>query len=264
MESNNEIDTVVPKDGFVKTVFNFDRDSKSEILNTLQYALLSVVPLIILNKLIHRIIPEADEDKGTLEISIEALGQIVLMFTGLIFVHRIIAYIPTYSEVGYDKLSLINATLMFMMLMLSLQTKLGEKINILLDRLLDLWDGNTSLNNNKQNGGGGGGGGGGNGGGGGGQVRVTQPGIAPNTNQPLNLMNLPRPPMHAPSQSDTVDSRIMPTGAPGNLPTDFNNMYQSSGNNSQQAGAHPPANPFGDEGPMAANGMLGGSFGSAF
>lgn len=253
MDTNNEIDSIVPKDGFVKSVFNFDRESKSEILNTLQYALLSIIPLIILNKLIHRIIPEADEDKGTLEISVEALGQIILMFTGLIFVHRIIAYIPTYSEISYDKLNLINATLMFMMLMLSLQTKLGEKINILLERLMDLWDGKSSLKDNKQ--------GGQNGGG---QVRVTQPGIAPNGGTPpLNLMNMPRPPMHASSQSDTVDSRIMPTGAPGNLPTDFNSMYQSSGSSSQQLGAQPPPNPF-DDGPMAANGLLGGSFGSAF
>ena len=142
---------------------------------------------------------------------------------------------------------------MFMMLMLSLQTKLGEKVNILLERLMDLWDGKSSLKDNKSNNQNGG------------QVKVSQPGITSGVAQPpLNLTNMPPPPMHVSSQADVVDTRILPTGAPGNLPTDFNNMYQSSGNNSQQVGAHPPANPFVGEEPMAANGMLGGSFGSAF
>ena len=254
MEANNEVENVVPKDGFIKTVFNFDRESKAEILNTLQYALLSIIPLIVLNKVIYRIIPEADEEKGTLEISVEVLGQIVLMFVGLIFVHRVIAFIPTYSQVSYDKLNLINATLMFMMLMLSLQTKLGEKVNILLERLMDLWDGKSSLKQSNTNQSGGG------------QVKVTQPGITSGgvANPPLNLTNMPPPPpMHVASQADVVDSRILPTGAPGNLPTDFNNMYQFNGSSSQQQGAQPPPNPF-DDGPMAANGVLGGSFGSAF
>ena len=252
MESNNEVENVVPKDGFIKSVFNFDRESKAEILNTLQYAFMSILPLIILNKVIHRIIPEADEEKGTLEISVEVLGQIVLMFCGLIFVHRVIAFVPTYSEVSYDKLNLINATLMFMMLMLSLQTKLGEKVNILLERLMDLWDGKSSLKDNKSNNQNGG------------QVKVSQPGITSGVAQPpLNLTNMPPPPMHVSSQADVVDTRILPTGAPGNLPTDFNNMYQFNGGTSQQQGAHPPPNPF-DDGPMAANGLLGGSFGSAF
>ena len=35
---------------FLKHVFNFDDDSKSEILNILQYALLAIIPIVLLNK----------------------------------------------------------------------------------------------------------------------------------------------------------------------------------------------------------------------
>jgi hypothetical protein len=35
---------------FFKHVFNFDDDSKGEILNIIQYALLAIIPIILLNK----------------------------------------------------------------------------------------------------------------------------------------------------------------------------------------------------------------------
>ena len=45
-----------------------DEDSKHEILNIMQYALLAIIPVVILNKSIQRFVPEADEEKGTPEI----------------------------------------------------------------------------------------------------------------------------------------------------------------------------------------------------
>ena len=38
--------------GFFKHVFNFDDDSKSEILNIIQYALIAIIPVVVLNKTI--------------------------------------------------------------------------------------------------------------------------------------------------------------------------------------------------------------------
>ena len=35
---------------FFKHVFNFDDDSKSDILNIIQYALLAIIPIVLLNK----------------------------------------------------------------------------------------------------------------------------------------------------------------------------------------------------------------------
>ena len=38
------------------------------MLNVIQYGLMAIIPVIILNKLVHRFIPEADPDKSSLEL----------------------------------------------------------------------------------------------------------------------------------------------------------------------------------------------------
>ena len=53
---------------FFNHVFNFEEKSKSEISNILQYALLSVIPLMILNKTMEIYVPNEDESKSTIEI----------------------------------------------------------------------------------------------------------------------------------------------------------------------------------------------------
>ena len=72
METLDEITkSVSNKTGFFNHVFNFNDDSKDEMMNIVQYAVLAIIPVIILNKATQRIIPEADEEKGTPEIAIE-------------------------------------------------------------------------------------------------------------------------------------------------------------------------------------------------
>jgi len=127
--------------GFINHVFNFNEDSKDEITNIMQYAVLAIIPVIILNKATQRIIPEADDEKGTPEITLEVILQTVSMFLGIMVIHRIITYIPTYSGAKYSPLSITSNILAVLVIILSLQTKLGEKVSILADRAIDLWEG---------------------------------------------------------------------------------------------------------------------------
>jgi hypothetical protein len=136
--------------GFFKHVFNFDDDSKSEILNILQYSVIAIIPVVILNKTMQKYVPEADDKKSSLEVTAEVLIQIIVMFIGLLIVHRIITYIPTYSGAKYPEFHIIFIVLAVMMITMSLQTKLGEKVSILVDRVTELWNGKTD--NNKKNG----------------------------------------------------------------------------------------------------------------
>ena len=138
MESSDESNK-----GFFKHVFNFDDDSKSEILNTLQYILLAIIPVVILNKTIGKYVPEADDKKGSVEITAEILIQIIVTFLGLLIVHRIITYVPTYSNTKYPDFHIIFNVLAILMITMSLQTKLGEKVSILVDRLSELWNGKS-------------------------------------------------------------------------------------------------------------------------
>lgn len=126
---------------FLKHVFNFDDESKSEILNILQYSVLAIIPIIVLNKSMQKYVPEADNKKSSLEISSEILIQIIVMFIGLLLIHRIITFIPTYSGAKYPELRIVYIVLAVLMITMSLQTKLGEKVSILVDRFLELVNG---------------------------------------------------------------------------------------------------------------------------
>lgn len=136
---------------FFKHVFNFDDDSKSEILNIIQYAIISIIPLVILNKSIGKYVPEADDRKGSVEITAEVVIQIIVTFMGLLIIHRIVTFIPTYSGAKYPEYHIVFNVLAILMITLSLQTKLGEKVSILVDRVMELWDGKTDKKKNSSN-----------------------------------------------------------------------------------------------------------------
>ena len=81
MESiKDKLESNLPQKNFFSHVFNFDKESQNDILNCLQYVLLALIPTIILNKVIQKIIPATTEEKGNVEILAEILGQIVFMF----------------------------------------------------------------------------------------------------------------------------------------------------------------------------------------
>jgi hypothetical protein len=135
---------------FFKHVFNFDDDSKSDILNIIQYALIAIIPVVLLNKTIGKYVPEADDKKSSLEVTAEVLIQIIVTFMGLLIVHRIITFIPTYSGSKYPEFHIVYIILAILMITMSLQTKLGEKVNILVERIMALWNGTPD--NKKKNG----------------------------------------------------------------------------------------------------------------
>jgi hypothetical protein len=129
------------KKSFLSHVFSSAEESKAEILNVVQYAIMAVIPVIILNKLIQRFIPEAEPDKSSLELLAEIFIQLIVMFCGIIVIHRIITYFPTYSGFKYENLTLTNVIVAFLIIVLSIQTKLGIKVNILADQVMELWNG---------------------------------------------------------------------------------------------------------------------------
>jgi hypothetical protein len=149
----NVFEPVGSKKTFFSHVFSTTEDGKAEIMNVTQYSLLGVIPIVLLNKLIQRFIPEADADKSTIEILVEVLIQLIVMFVGVIIIHRVITYIPTYSEFKYESLTLTNVILAFLILVLSIQTKIGIKVNILVDRVMELWNGSNPRDNVMKKGG---------------------------------------------------------------------------------------------------------------
>ena len=227
--------------GFLKHVFNFDDDSKYDILNIIQYAMIALLPVIILNKSMSNYVPEADEKKSSVELSAEIIIQIIVMFIGLLMIHRVITFVPTYSGVKYPDFNIVFIILAVLMITLSLQTKLGEKVSVLTDRISELWDGKPAgkkggKNNNNS------------------AVKVSQPisgqnnyTITPNAN-----MNSGSGYTDSTSINSLPDTQQMPN---------YDNMVRNDNNPLQNAATPGMAESFG---PMAASEFLGGSFGSTW
>ena len=118
---------------FVSHVFNFEKDSRNEMANIIQYTLIGIILISLLNKGIEEYMPEPDESKGTIPLLMEIGVQCVVLFIGILFIHRIITYVPTLSGVKYMDQNVIAVILPTLILLLS-TNNLGEKVNILLDR----------------------------------------------------------------------------------------------------------------------------------
>ncbi len=94
----------ITKKTFFNHVFSASDESTAELLNVVQYASMGVFPVVILNKLIQRYVPDANPENSSLELLVEVFAQIVIMFCGVVLIHRMISYVPTYSGFKYDTL----------------------------------------------------------------------------------------------------------------------------------------------------------------
>ena len=123
------------KPTFFSHVFNFETDSRNEIINIVQYCIFAVMFIMILNKGVQTYMPELDKDKGTIAISVEILIHVIVLFVGILFIHRIITFIPTFSGIKYADQNIITTILPVVVVLLSI-SKLGEKVSILMDRVM--------------------------------------------------------------------------------------------------------------------------------
>ena len=234
------------KKNFFKHVFNFDDDSKIEILNVIQYALVAIIPIVVLNKTVGKYVPEADNKKGSLEVVAEIVIQVIVTFMGLLIIHRIVTFIPPYSGGKYEDFHVIYVVLSVLMITMSLQTKLGEKVNILVERVLELWNGKPANKKNGKNG----------------NVKVSQP-IA--GQQILNAAM----PSSMYSDGTAISSLPINDGSENTMQSqqlpNYNAMYRQDTTPLVNAATPGGQEPF-SNGPAAANEFLGGSgsFGSAW
>lgn len=219
MELNQDTNN---KNSFFNHIFSLNEEEKGEMLNVAQYGALGLIPVLILNKLIQRFIPEADPDKSSVELAIEILIQLIIILFGIMFIHKVITYVPTYSGFKYEQLCLTHIVLAFLIIVLSIQSKMGLKMNILFDRADVLWNGPNEGYEN------------------------------PNKKPKKHTM------YHNGSQADDLDNSAVqrdlfpPAPVATNRPqTDIHQMQNEV--DMQMA-----------MGPMAANSVLGGSFGSSF
>jgi hypothetical protein len=186
------------------------------------------------------LIPEDDDSKGSFEILAESIGQVILIMVSIWITNKIINYIPTYSGEDYPKFNEISFIIPTLILIITMQTKLGAKINILYSRVMEFWNGKSPLVGTSNHG-----------------------------NAKMN-QTIATPGVHQVSRADTLDNTLMAPRA-NQLPAQNNismidalpNMMNNGGGVNYQGQAMQNAFMESME-PMAANGALGGSFGSSF
>ena len=231
------------KNGFINHVFNFDNDTKCEVLNVGQYLLLAIIPMGFYNYMVDSVIPEVDESKSNLEILAEVVGQLSLVLVGLLFIHRLITYVPTYSGRAMGDMNLFSVILLLLVLSYESHTKVGEKTKILLNRLRDIWEGKKA--DDKKD-------------------KKKKDGSVVKVTQPISRAGMPT---HQPSRADYLQSHNMMTSPTQMLPaqnpisqqipqTDSgasNNIYNSGGYGGLQDANSPGLTME----PMAANAGFG-------
>ena len=231
--------------GFIKYIFNFDDDNKACILNMFQYVLLAIIPVVLVLKLIKTYVPEEDDVKGSVEIILEVVVQLGALFVGIWFIDKFVRYFPTYSKVAYYKFNEVNFVIPLLLILVTMQTKLGAKINILADRVMELWNGKM-----------------------GGAAPVQKSSGNMRVRQPLAQS-------HQVSRGDTLDSAMIPPPAQNmgggvDKSTTLINNLPNLNNSDQDPNSRYGSDVMnlalldGDNEPMAANGLLGGAFGSGF
>ena len=132
------------KKGFFEYVFNFDSDTKTHLLNIVQYCALVFLPLGSLDYLMKKIFPDADEGKGTVDLLGEILGQTVLTVVAVVFIHRIITFIPSYSGTAIGNLNMWTLIVSFILAIFTVENQVSKKVTILLTRLENGYSKSTS------------------------------------------------------------------------------------------------------------------------
>ena len=137
--SNLQNSSGISNNGFIKHVTRFDSETKSELSNLLQYLIIVIVPIYVLNRTINGVIPKFNESKGNIELLGEVIMQVISLLLGIFIIHRIVTFIPTFSGNNLGDLNFMNVVLIIVFS--GLNSENGKKINHIYNRLVGVWNG---------------------------------------------------------------------------------------------------------------------------
>ena len=137
MESFSE--NVVQRDsnGFFQYITTFDTKVKNDLLNMMQYTLMIILPIVLMDKGITDLFSSDIDDKNNVELAFEVIGEVTLLIIGMYYSHRLVCYVPTYSGEPYTNMNFTSVLFMFVVIVFTFQTTLRSKVDILLDRLYE-------------------------------------------------------------------------------------------------------------------------------
>ena len=247
----------ITNQGFFTYVFKLSRFKQEDLMNIVQYTILSITPVLLFVYFTKKYFPLVNESDSSLYIFLITFFELVFMMLGIFFIDRIINYIPTYSGKYYEPINLTTIVIIFVLFMLIINAGFRERTNVLLERF-DKWFWIDDTITKKL----------------GGNVRKfniflgdikNKDGEKKNNKKTVNNMTqegLQNPPL--PTQGPIMPNPMTNYG--GTMPTqqapNFNNMYAGSSapsGNGNGNGNMPPIQESFSE-PMAANDACGSSW----
>lgn len=125
-------------ESFFSYLFSLNPTEKTELVNLLQYILLAIIPVVILLKLMKTYLPPENPKKASLEILVEVVVQLSILFSAFWFINKMIVFLPTYSGSPYPKLNVTQMVIPVLFILVSMKTSLSEKLSFLLQRVMVL------------------------------------------------------------------------------------------------------------------------------
>lgn len=124
------------QESFLTYMFSLSQKDKMELMNVVQYIGLAIIPIIVFVKLMKIYLPPFDNYKGNVELVLEVVLQLVVLFVFFWFVHRFIMFIPTYSNEHYSTMNVFHFIVPFIFILFTLDTTISKKVNLLMNRVL--------------------------------------------------------------------------------------------------------------------------------
>jgi hypothetical protein len=81
-------------------------------------------------------IPSENDKKASIEILIELVLQLILIFASFWFINKLISFVPTYSTAPYPHFNIIQFVIPTIFILFSMNSTISEKATILLNRTL--------------------------------------------------------------------------------------------------------------------------------
>lgn len=111
---------------------------KVELINMFQYIILAIIPILLIVRLMKNYIPPASNIKGSVEIAVELIVQLVILVSFFFLIHKLILFIPTYTKQNYPSIQFFPILLPLLFILFTLDKNMGEKAQLLLERGLVL------------------------------------------------------------------------------------------------------------------------------
>ena len=117
---------------FLKFIFN--DDTKETIINITQFSFIAFIPIYLLVKGLN-IIPEASDKKGVLENIFEIILYLIILIVGSVIIAKFAIYFKPFSGTPYPEFTLYPMIFSSILVGLSFQTKLSEKVSNVKDKI---------------------------------------------------------------------------------------------------------------------------------